>query len=306
MSIPHPIPYQGSKRLLADAILSYVPRSFARLIEPFAGSAAVSLAAAYRRHFQAFHINDSLEPLVGIWRYILDDPDYLASRYSEIWHEQLGQSEEHYYKIRAEFNIDRDPVKLLYLLARCVKNAVRFNQRGEFNQSPDRRRRGMHPTRMRAQVIAAHRLLQEKTELSSRDYREVLRSVTTRDLVYMDPPYQGTSLGRDRRYFQSLELDPFLDELEELNRRGIKYLLSFDGRSGGVEYGRELPPELKLQKVEIEVGRSSQATLNGRSFITVESLYLSPALGPVRTKYVTIRSKRHQLSLFENVSKPSV
>ena len=44
---PHPIPYQGSKRRLAAAILAHAP-SCARLIEPFAGSAAISLAAAAR------------------------------------------------------------------------------------------------------------------------------------------------------------------------------------------------------------------------------------------------------------------
>lgn len=305
MSIPHPIPYQGSKRLLAAAILSHVKRPFARLVEPFAGSAAVSLAAAFDGRFSRFHINDSLEPLIGIWRYILDDPELLASQYSDIWHEQLGQSEAHYYEIRAKFNADKDPVKLLYLLARCVKNAVRFNQNGEFNQSPDRRRLGMRPTKMRAQVIAAHNLLAGKTDLSSNDYRDVLQSVTTRDLVYMDPPYQGTSIGRDRRYFQSLDLESFLDELEELNRRGVAYLLSFDGRCGDTKYGQELPPELQLQKVEIEVGRSAQATLNGRSSVTVESLYLSPALAPAKTKYITIRPKRlhhHQLTLFGDVS----
>lgn len=305
MRVPHPIPYQGSKRLLAAAILSYVPRSFVRLIEPFAGSAAVSLAAAKNRFVEDFHINDSLDPLIDIWRFILHDPESLAEKYNELWHEQLGQSEEHYYKVRAAFNQDRDPVKLLYLLARCVKNAVRFNRNGDFNQSPDRRRKGTQPARMRTQIMAAHHLLTGRTELSSNDYREVLKSVTRKDLVYMDPPYQGTSLGPDRRYFQSLALEPFLDELEELNRRGVAFLLSFDGRCGSVEYGHALPPELRLQKVEIEVGRSAQATLNGRSLMTVESLYLSPALAPARTTSVTIRPERRQLTLFEGLTKPT-
>ena len=46
MRIPHPIPYQGSKRGIAEAILAYFPQHVTRLIEPFAGSAAVTLAAA--------------------------------------------------------------------------------------------------------------------------------------------------------------------------------------------------------------------------------------------------------------------
>ena len=43
-------------------------------------------------------------------------------------------------------------------------------------------------------------------------------------------------------------------------------------------YGKPLPAKLNLTLVEIEAGRSSQATLLGRSEMTVESLYLSPAL----------------------------
>ena len=36
-SVPHPIPYQGSKRGLAPIILAYFPSHFRRLVEPFAG-----------------------------------------------------------------------------------------------------------------------------------------------------------------------------------------------------------------------------------------------------------------------------
>ncbi len=35
--VPHPIPYQGSKRNLAPAILGYLPERVGTQIEPFAG-----------------------------------------------------------------------------------------------------------------------------------------------------------------------------------------------------------------------------------------------------------------------------
>ena len=46
MKLPHPIPYQGSKRNLADQILRLFPEQFESLIEPFAGSAAITIASA--------------------------------------------------------------------------------------------------------------------------------------------------------------------------------------------------------------------------------------------------------------------
>jgi len=44
MTVPQPFQYQGSKRALAPLILQYLPISTTRLVEPFCGSAALSIA----------------------------------------------------------------------------------------------------------------------------------------------------------------------------------------------------------------------------------------------------------------------
>ncbi len=72
--VPHPIPYQGSKRNLAPVVLSYFPANVSRLVEPFAGSAAISLAAAFRGAADRFWINDAHAPIVDLWREIVDRP----------------------------------------------------------------------------------------------------------------------------------------------------------------------------------------------------------------------------------------
>lgn len=56
--VPHPIPYQGSKRQLAHYIVSLFPAGTNRLVEPFAGSAAVSLAAGQMKRVKRWAIND--------------------------------------------------------------------------------------------------------------------------------------------------------------------------------------------------------------------------------------------------------
>lgn len=74
-SLPCPIPYQGSKRKLAGAIVRYIPLDTERLFEPFCGSAAVSLAAARALGSElGLILNDSNEPLAGLWSAIIDDP----------------------------------------------------------------------------------------------------------------------------------------------------------------------------------------------------------------------------------------
>ncbi len=277
--VPHPIPYQGSKRRLAPLILSFVqPGRFCWLIEPFAGSAAVTIAAAARDLFERFLIADALPPLVKLWGQIVNEPDTVARRYRSIWRSQLRNPRKRFDEIRDQFNLDHEPAKLLFLLVRCVKNSVRFNPAGEFNQSPDKRRLGTEPELMAREILGAHRLLAGRCDLLCGDFRNTLRRATPNDLVYLDPPYQGTTDGRDRRYINGVEREELLDTLQELNGRRIQFLLSYDGKCGEKTYGDALPPNLGAYRVCLDAGRSSQGTLNGKNLRTLESLYISAGL----------------------------
>lgn len=188
MTVPHPIPYQGSKRILANAILNYFPLQVERLVEPFAGSGALAIAAALHKRAEHFHLNDINQPLIQLWQEILDNTRQIADAYQQLWQQQRGREREFYDAVRREFNQTHRPAALLYLLARCVKAAVRYNAYGEFNQSPDNRRKGRHPDTMRRDISHTARLLAGHTTLSSHDYREVLAAAAPSDLVYMDPP----------------------------------------------------------------------------------------------------------------------
>ncbi|MGH9431807.1 MAG: DNA adenine methylase [Terriglobia bacterium] len=277
--MPHPIPYQGSKRQLSSAILSFIPKGkYERLVEPFAGSAAITLAAAKGRICSRFILGDVLPPLVGIWQSILDAPERIIEEYGILWRSQLSNPRQRFNQIRQEFNVDKDPAKLLFLLARCVKNSVRFSRNGEFNQSADKRRLGVRPETLKSEILGAHGLLVGRCEVRCADFRATLRTAGPRDVVYMDPPYQGVSNGRDSRYVEGVVRETMVSALTDLNDRGVQYLLSYDGICGEKSYGEPLPPSLGLKRVLLEAGRSSQATLSGRKWRTTESLYLSPGL----------------------------
>lgn len=278
MAIPHPVQYQGSKRNLAPDILKFLPAKVERLVEPFAGTAAISVAASWNLISQKFWINDLNQPLVELLELIVEQPSTIAGAYTEIWNQQHSDSIEHYYQARYKFNQTNDPKILLYLLARCVKGAVRYNSEKLFNQSPDKRRKGTHPEKMRKNIEAVSRLLKGKCVFTSLDYREVLDQVQPSDFVYIDPPYQGVCGERDSRYLTGINFDEFVIALENLNRKEIRYAVSYDGRRGNKTFGNELPSHLKLEKIEITVGRSSQATLLGRDEVTIEYLYLSQSI----------------------------
>lgn len=278
-AVPHPIPYQGSKRRLAPQILDFVSGlTFETLYEPFAGSAAFTIAASTRGLAQRYVIGDSLGPLMGIWSAVLTTPDALASAYEDLWDEQSREPREHFNRVRSEYNETGGAARLLYLLARCVKNAPRWNRRGGFSQSADHRRKGMHPSKMRVQINSCHELLSGKTTSLAKDAVATSAMAGSSDLVYLDPPWQGTSSGSDTRYHAGFDRTALEAILASLNTRRVPWILSYDGRHGKKVYGPPLSRDLFGEHIELAAGRSSQATLNGRSFETFESLYLSPAV----------------------------
>jgi DNA adenine methylase len=277
--IPHLVPYQGSKRRLAPAILATLgTRRFERMIEPFCGSAALTLAAAQRDLADVFVLSDGYAPLVALWRLAIDAPETLAAGYEAIWRAQHDDPAHHYLAERARFHDDPAPARLLYLLARAVKNAPRWGRDGRFNQSPDHRRSGVHPDKVAAAARQVSALLQTRSEVRCGDFREVVSSARNGDFVYLDPPYVGTSQGRDRRYASGLQTHELEAALLALQQKRVAIVVSYDGRTGERVYAPPLSPSLGLRHLELPAGRSSQATLLGRQELTFESLYVGGAL----------------------------
>jgi DNA adenine methylase len=268
------------------------------LYEPFVGSGAITLAAATNEKARKFVVADKLEPLAELWKWLVINPDRLVEEYTKLWNEQLNDPAAYFKKVREDYNRTKSPSDLLYLVARCVKNAVRFNGSGDFNQGPDNRRLGLKPEKLKREAALMSKLLKSRIDIFGCDFREVTSKATPNDLVYMDPPWQGTSGKRDSRYANLLDLDELIEELENLNRRNIPFMLSFDGSCGDRTYGTELPSCLQLRKVGLNAGRSSQATLLGRNDTTIESLYISPALHS-RAKFIPHKKESLQISLLE-------
>ncbi|GMV66549.1 MAG: hypothetical protein AMXMBFR75_23450 [Candidatus Hinthialibacteria bacterium] len=300
-SLPHPIPYQGSKRALAHRILGLFPNEKVRLFEPFAGSAAVSIAAVANGKAKSVVLNDANEPLMLLWKRIIDEPDRLLANYKKLWNAQKDNERDYYDHIRGKFNKTHDPDLLFYLLARCVKASVRYNANGEFNQSPDNRRKGAQPETMAKHVCGVSQLLKGITLIRFGDFRNSITDATPMDVIYMDPPYQGVCGRRDNRYFEGLSIEDFVQALDGMNHKQLSYIISYDGRTGDKSYGELLPEDLQLTHFEVDAGISSQATLLGKIAKTVESLYVSPTLvkriGIPRFEQI-LSAKHAQLSMF--------
>ena len=280
--VPHIVQYQGSKRKLAPQILEYMPKKFNRLIEPFSGMAAITIATATEEKANSYIVNDINTSLISLLKEAIENPMRLYNNYKDVWEGQLAFGDnhtQHFYDIREKFNNgNQTPENFLYLLARCVKGSVRYGSNGNFNQSPDKRRHGTKPETLKRNVCAVSELLKGKVEFYSLDYREILKMAEPGDLIYMDPPYQGVSNTRDSRYYAGVDYGEFANAIESLNERGIDYLISYDGVCGHRAYGEDLPAHLGCEKILLNAGLSSQATLLGKKSTTFEALYISRSL----------------------------
>jgi DNA adenine methylase len=282
--MPHIVQYQGSKRKLAPQILQYMPAKFNRLIEPFAGMAAITIATASENMAEHYIINDLNAPLLGILKEAVENPERIVEEYRYIWNEQFSYKNHilHFYDIRESFNNgDESPAKLLYLLARCVKGSVRYGKNGKFNQSPDKRRHGTNPDTIAKNIYIISGLLKGKASFFSTDYREMLAKACPGDIVYMDPPYQGVSGNGDCRYLKGVSFQEFAESLDILNKKRADYIISYDGSCGDKQYGCDLPESLGCKKIMLKAGLSTQALLLGNKNITMEALYISRGLIPV-------------------------
>ncbi len=279
-----------------------MPKQFERLVEPFAGMAAITIAVARQERAKEYVVNDVNGPLVDVLQSAVETPEKLLSSYSAVWNEQFAYEQgsiEHYYKVRTEFNQgDQSPAKMLYLLARCVKGSVRYGSNGQFNQSPDKRRNGTAPKTLKPNLEAISYYLKGRAAFMKNDYREVLEITRPGDIVYMDPPYQGVSHVRDCRYLSGIDFQEFVEAIDGLNRKGVDFLISYDGKCGNKQYGKDLPKELGLQKVLLNAGTSSQSVLLGKKEITYEALYFSQGL----KQYVPKPDAELQYSLFEQIA----
>lgn len=284
-AVPHLVQYQGSKRAIAPIIIEYFPPDINRLIEPFAGTCAVSILAAYKKIANKFLLNDINKPLSEMMKLCVEDPEKLSIEYDGIWRGQFEKGQDninYFFQIREQFNDgENNEARMLFLLSRVVKGAIRYNSQGKMNQSCDKRRYGTKPKTVRDNAYAISELLKGRTQFMSCDYKQILELAQEGDLVYMDPPYQGTSNPSnkgDRRYLQGVDFDEFVCELEKLNERKIDYIISYDGLIGDKKVGNDLPNFLDLTHLHINAGLSAQSVLNGRKEKTTESLYLSSGL----------------------------
>jgi site-specific DNA-methyltransferase (adenine-specific) len=279
-TIPSLIKWTGSKRLQAGAIASLMP-CYRRYFEPFLGGGAVLYLAAVPGSVAS----DLYEPLIRLWKMIQSEPDKVIEDYKQKWmilkreldsidinNKKSGDgTPTYYYTVRQRFNKEGDPLDLNFLMRTCVNGIVRFNDKREFNNSFHLSRRGMVPEQFKNIVRSWHSVIQG-VDFICQDYTRTIEMAEKDDFVYLDPPYAGNQ----QRYIEDLDLERFFTAIDGLNRRGVKWALSFDGRRGLKAFFHTVPESLFKRKLLLSNGNSAvNKVLNGSVEKVEESLYLN-------------------------------
>ncbi|WP_195509877.1 Dam family site-specific DNA-(adenine-N6)-methyltransferase [Clostridium tyrobutyricum] len=265
-TIPSILKWTGSKRKQANKIAAYFPK-YDRYFEPFLGGGAM----LYLVGTPGSYANDIYLPLIEFWKLVQNDKDIIIQYYNDEWNKLQRNFPDYYYNVRDRFNKQPNGLDLSFLTRTCVNGIVRFNKDGKFNNSFHLSRKGMKPSTF-ANIVNKWNKRIQGVNFTNLDYREMLEMTKTGDVVYLDPPYAGSN----NRYIENLDVDLFMNELEKLNKKDVKWLLSFDGQRGEDNLEYPVPENLYKRKIFLPNGNSTlNQVLNGEVKKVEESLYMN-------------------------------
>lgn len=215
--------WAGSKRKLLPTLLRAVPASFARYLEPFAGSACLFFA------IKPIHavLGDTNQELIETYDTIRRHPTRIARALAK-----LPRNSATYYRIRsttpASLGVIARTTRFLYLNRLCFNGVYRTNREGNFNV-PMGTNTGDMPSERNFGDCAA---LLARADLRCRDFEETLSDVRSGDFIYLDPPYSSTVRPGYGEYgygaFGNSDLPRLKSTLRAIHTAGATFLLSYN------------------------------------------------------------------------------
>lgn len=275
------IRWVGGKSRLLPRILPHVPDKIKDYYEPFLGGGAVFLACAARLSGRPY-LADLNEHLVAAWIAMRDHQSELSPLLD--WY-LANDSKEFYYAVRSATptSLVDKAARFIYLNGVSWNHLWRENSRTGAMNVPwgDRQFRGIGPSTM----IAVGNLLKQ-AEIVAADFRDVLKSASRGDFVYLDPPYlpvfsrpdvEKEPTAKFNKYTAKTFELPDLVELSEIcsefSRRGVKWIMS----NRDTEAVCDLFPDAEIirftthrslaaqSRREVEAHLSPEAIIVGRS-----------------------------------------
>lgn len=181
--------WAGNKTAIMPELIKHLPAG-PRLVEPFAGSCAVMMATDYP-HYLVADINPDL---INLYLMIQKDHEAVIQIAKELFKD--FNSDVQYYRVRQHFNYSiinevEKAAYFLYLNRHGYRGLCRYNKKGEYNNPCGHYKKPYFPEN----EIRAFAEKAKRAAFICASYDETLALLQTGDVVYCDPPYDGTFNG---------------------------------------------------------------------------------------------------------------
>jgi len=219
--------WAGGKYRLVDLIVKSLGQGN-RLIEPFAGSCAVSLNTNYNSYW----INDVNNDLISLYSIIVGDDSGFNSliKCIERWFNN-GNNPATYYQARNQFNQEKNLIDkaalFIYLNRHCFNGLCRYNLKGQFNVPFGKYKTIHYPV----EELQTFRSKLQNAKFTCCDFRDVMSNADKGDVIYCDPPYVPISKTSNFTAYAPGIFGPadqrdLVTLAEEVSGRGITVVIS--------------------------------------------------------------------------------
>jgi DNA adenine methylase len=217
--------WAGNKYALMDRIRHVLPMGN-RLIEPFAGSAAVFLNTDYPQAV----IADSNPDLIDLYKRLQAQGKKFIAYACELFVPE-NNSKLVYYGLREEFNHTQDKQRkaalFLYLNRHGYNGLCRYNAKGGFNVPFGRYAKPYFP----GKEMEHFYLKSQKAKFIIADFKVIMQKAKPGDVIYCDPPYTPLSSTANFNHynkdgFGKREQDDLINMAEKCAKKTIPVVIS--------------------------------------------------------------------------------
>ena len=222
----------GGKRAQAKALakefFEVLTLTGGRFVEPFMGSASIALALAELGYpADQMRLSDGLDSLIELYHALQIYPKETIEAFADLGEEaKRARPKRLYAELRAELNSARRQQSLiprprigvlfLYLNAAGFNGVIRENKRGDFNNA-----RGETGQKLpsKGAILDFARAIRGAS-IRRRDFEGAISEAREGDLVYCDPPYDGTFTSYSTDWRPS-DQERLAKALKDATRRGV-------------------------------------------------------------------------------------
>jgi DNA adenine methylase len=193
--------WAGNKSSIVDIISPHLNGK--KLVEPFAGSCAVSL----NTKFDSYICNDINADLIKMYDLIHTDLDnFIQSAQTYFVN---GNDEPRYYELRELYNNTNDPNQkaylFLYLNRHCFNGLCRYNSKGKFNVPFGSYKTPYFPEK---EIREFNQFTLNKFKFTNQNFQEMFDYADEDTVIYCDPPYSPLTKTSDFSKYAVNDFNP--------------------------------------------------------------------------------------------------